>query len=60
MSSETNAIFRPWFVFGEHANGTVDISDGESDVLEGIDREDAEMIVAARTEFLDTVSRYRK
>jgi hypothetical protein len=42
-----------WFIFGENQNGTVDVSDGEADVLTAIPRLLAEQIIAARDDHVD-------
>lgn len=47
---------RRWFIFGESPDGTtVDVADGERDVLTSVPRRMAEGIIAARDAFLDTV-----
>lgn len=49
---------RPWFIFGDYPNGySVDVSDGESDVLEHVPRAAAEVIIADRDYRLGHASR---
>jgi hypothetical protein len=45
---------RRWFIFGEHADGCVDVSDGEGDVLVKIPRTIAEEIIRRRNSFCDS------
>jgi hypothetical protein len=40
-----------WIIFGEHRDGTVDVSDQRRDVFEGLPRDAAEKVVAAQDEF---------
>jgi hypothetical protein len=40
-----------WFIFGTHPDGTVDISDGNRDVITGIPREAAEKACELQNEF---------
>lgn len=49
--------FRAWFIFGEGADGRVDISDGDRDVLEGVGRAAAEQIIDARDVWLAEAER---
>lgn len=44
-----------WFIFGEHTDGCVDVSDGRDDVFEHIPRAKAERLVELRAEFLAAV-----
>jgi len=45
-----------WYVFGEHADGRVDVAQGDGpDVVQAVSREDAEKLIAARQEFIDKV-----
>jgi hypothetical protein len=39
---------RHWFIFGVHDDGTVDLSDGDSDVLIGIPKDFAEQVMKYR------------
>ena len=53
---EETPELRRWFIFGESPDGTtVDVADGERDVLTSVPRRMAEGIIAARDAFLDTV-----
>jgi hypothetical protein len=49
--------FRRWFIFGESGD-TVDLSDGEADVLQKIDRDLARKIIAARNRYCDSLNDY--
>lgn len=40
-----------WIIFGEHMDGTVDVSDQRRDVFEGLPRDVAEKVCAAHDEF---------
>lgn len=40
-----------WFIFGEHQNGTVDVSDGTQDVARNVSRETAEKLCQIQKEF---------
>lgn len=40
-----------WFIFGEHADGCVDISDGTRDVFEHIPRDHAERLCVIQADF---------
>ena len=40
--------FPTWFIFGEHKDGKVDLSDGDDDVVTRITREDAEKLMKLR------------
>jgi hypothetical protein len=44
-----------WFIFGEHADGSVDISDGDNDVFEHIARELAENLCAEQAKFREAL-----
>jgi hypothetical protein len=44
-----------WFMFGEHANGCVDLNDGTNDVFTHITKDQAEKLIAARARFLAEV-----
>ena len=52
---EETPMLRSWFVFGHHDDGTVDIADGQQDVLTHVPREDADRIVTARNAFVSHV-----
>lgn len=54
LESETE-VLRNWFIFGGRSDGTVDINDGQQDVIIGLKRESAEAIVKSRDEFLKVV-----
>jgi hypothetical protein len=45
----------PWFIFGEHADGCVDLSDGQNDVFEHIPRDKALRLMKLRDDFLAAV-----
>lgn len=45
-------VLAPWFEFGRHEDGTVDIADESGDVFVGVSPEHAELIIKARDEFL--------
>jgi hypothetical protein len=45
-------IFARWFVFGESPE-TVDLADGEEDVIQHLPREKVATVLALRDEFLD-------
>lgn len=40
-----------WFIFGEHPDGGVDITDGDKDIFTGIDYETAEKLCDLQDEF---------
>lgn len=40
-----------YIIFGQRADGTVDVNDGNSDIFEGVTKEQAEKIVAAQERF---------
>lgn len=42
-----------WMVFGEHADGSVDVSDQSRDAFQALSRETAEKVVALQAEFLE-------
>lgn len=41
-----------WCVFGEHADGTVDVNDGTNDVVTCVDRAEAEKLIAAHNQMV--------
>lgn len=45
-------IFARWMVFGQ-SEATVDISDGEEDVIQGLPLEKVSAVLALRDEFID-------
>lgn len=55
MSGTTNPFFKHWFIFGEHPDGTVDVSSGSGDVLTDVPRQMAEEIIRLRE---DTLKRW--
>lgn len=54
LTDET-PVMRRWFIFGEHPNGTVDVSDGDQDIFIRLPRESAQRIIAARTELANVI-----
>jgi hypothetical protein len=48
---QDNPWLADWFVFGEAADGTVDIADFRGDVIQGVRAEVAEKILDARAEY---------
>ena len=46
-------LLNTWFIFGTYPDGTVDITDGNTDILEYVPRDVAVEIVAKRKEFCD-------
>jgi hypothetical protein len=46
---------RPWFIYGKHPSGRVDLSDGNKDVFVDIPLDTAEALIKARYDYLDTV-----
>lgn len=48
-------VLAPWFEFGRHPNGRVDIADESGDIFTGVLPEHAELIIKAREEFLRVI-----
>lgn len=48
-------VLSPWFEFGRHHNGRVDIADESGDIFTGVLPEHAELIIKAREEFLRVI-----
>jgi hypothetical protein len=46
-----------WHVFGEHADGTVDVSDGSRDVFTELPRDIADKVIAAHDYFREELYR---
>ncbi len=44
-----------WFVFGEHMDGTVDVSDGTRDVATKVPRDLADKLIALQAEFRERI-----
>jgi len=51
-------ILNSWLIFGEHTDGTVDITDAANDIFENVPRSIAEEIIAARDTFLEVVAKH--
>lgn len=51
---EETPVCNRWFIFGER-DGTVDICDGDNDILIHVPREKAEKIIASRNAFVDVL-----
>jgi hypothetical protein len=49
-----------WFIFGEHEDGSVDISNGTSDVFIEVPLEKALNLLAIRSKFLEELYRELK
>lgn len=47
--------FNRWFVFGQRADGSVDVSGADCDVFEGIPPAAAEKFIAARNAYVDAL-----
>lgn len=52
---EETPMFARWFVFGKAEDGTVWITDGTNDVVEGISPADADRIVALRNHWCERI-----
>lgn len=50
-------IVRPWFVFGVHPDGRVDLSDGNRDVFTKLEPAVAEELIALRERHITEVHR---
>jgi hypothetical protein len=57
LDEETPVLSR-WIVFGEFDDGTVGISDMNSDIFEHVPRDVAEQIIDARNAFVDVVLKH--
>lgn len=44
-----------WFVFGTRPGGLVDVAEANRDVFPSVTPETAEMLIAARTKFLEEI-----
>ena len=53
MSSDTFPLL---FIFGEYTDGFVDISNGETDVLTHVKREEAEKLITERDQLLKRIA----
>lgn len=54
---EETRMLSHWFIFGNHADGSVDIMDGTcSDVFVQVPADAAERLIAARNEFVAKVT----
>jgi hypothetical protein len=54
LDEETPAT-ASWVVFGVHADSTVDISDGQSDIITNVPKDVAKKIIDARNTFVNVV-----
>ncbi|QBE66860.1 hypothetical protein [Pseudoduganella lutea] len=41
-----------WIIFGTRGDGTVDVSDANRDIFEGLPKEAAEKVIEARSKFM--------
>jgi hypothetical protein len=57
LTDETFAT-RAWMVFGEYDDGTVGISDGDTDIFSHVPHQAATDIVVARNEFVRIVLKH--
>lgn len=55
---DETSLFKEWFIFGEHPNGYVDVSDGTNDIFINVPKEKVERLLEIRYAFTHELEKW--